>query len=271
MLESVLGHKIFQVDTFTDVAFGGNPAAVCLLDGPTDPRWLQKIAAEFNLSETAFVFKRDEGGYGLRWFTPTIEVDLCGHATIAAAHALFEEGLVPPGEYIRFYTKSGLLMTRLQGNWIEMNFPADIVRKVEIPPMLTEAIGIEPRFVAKGKFDYLVQLSSEAEVRELKPNMELLTGLPVRGIIVTAASGKKGIDFISRFFAPAAGISEDPVTGSAHCMLGVFYRELLGKTEMVGYQASKRGGTVKISMHEDRVLLSGQAVMISKGEVLGIE
>jgi PhzF family phenazine biosynthesis protein len=262
-----VSHKIYQVDTFTNVAFGGNPAAVILLDGPADPRWLQSIAAEINLSDTAFVFEREEGGYGLRWFTPTVEVDLCGHATIAAAHILFEEGIVPEDEYIRFYTKSGLLITRKQGDWIEMNFPVDIIREVEVPPTLATALDFVPKFMAKGKFDYLVECPSEAFVRNLKPDFELLATLPVRGVIVTALSTMEGIDFVSRFFAPGAGINEDSVTGSAHCTLGAFYREILGITEMTAFQASKRGGVVKIAMHEERILLSGQAVMISKGVI----
>jgi PhzF family phenazine biosynthesis protein len=264
-----MAHKIYQVDAFTDKAFGGNPAAVCMLDGPADPRWMQGIATEINLSETAFIFEREEGdGYGLRWFTPSVEVDLCGHATLASGHVLFEEGIVKEDELIRFNTKSGLLTVARNGSWLEMDFPADYPRDADTPAELAGAIGMEPMYVAQTKFDYLVELPSEEVVRTMSPDFGLMREISTRGVIVTAVSTETDFDFVSRFFAPAAGVNEDPVTGSAHCALATFWGDKLGKTELTAYQASRRGGVVKMSLREDRVLLSGQAVMIMKGEVL---
>ncbi len=264
-----MAHKIYQVDAFTDTAFSGNPAAVCILNGPSDPRWMQEIAAEINLSETAFIFKRDEGdGYGLRWFTPSVEVDLCGHATLASGHVLFEEGIVKEDELVRFYTKSGLLTVAKRRGWLEMDFPADHPREADTPPELAGAIGMEPKYVAKTKFDYLVEVPSEEVVENMMPDFSLMREISTRGIIVTAVSTKTDFDFVSRFFAPGAGVNEDPVTGSAHCALATYWSEKLNKTELVAYQASKRGGVVRISLKEDRALLSGQAVMVIKGTVL---
>jgi PhzF family phenazine biosynthesis protein len=266
-----MAHNIYQVDAFTDKPFAGNPAAVCILDGPTDPRWMQEIATEVNLSETAFIFKREAGegsGYGLRWFTPSVEVDLCGHATLASGHVLFSEGLVKENEIVQFYTKSGLLTVAKNGSWLVMNFPADYPRQAGIPAELAGAIGIEPKYVARTKFDYLVEVSSEVVVRDMLPDFGLMREISTRGVIVTAISTKPDFDFVSRFFAPAAGVNEDPVTGSSHCALAAFWGEKLNKTELTGYQASRRGGIVRMSLKGDRVLLSGQAVMIMKGEVL---
>jgi PhzF family phenazine biosynthesis protein len=266
-----MGHRLYQVDAFTDKPFEGNPAAVCIIDGPADPRWMQSIAAETNLSETAFVFKREEsegGGYGLRWFTPTLEVKLCGHATLASGHVLFEEGIVKADELIRFYTKSGVLTVGKKDSWIEMDFPADTVREAETPASLAPALGMEPRYVARTKFDYLVEVPGEDEVRGLKPDFGLLKEISTRGVIVTGLSTMNEFDFVSRFFAPAAGVNEDPVTGSAHCALAVFWAGRLGKTELTAFQASSRGGIVRMSLQGERVLLKGQAVMIMKGEIL---
>ncbi len=264
-----MGHKLYQVDAFTDKPFAGNPAAICILDGPSDPRWMQSVASETNLSETAFVFKRGEGGgYGLRWFTPAVEVKLCGHATLASGHVLFEEGLVKADKLIRFHTKSGILTVGKKGSWIEMDFPADHPRQADVPASLAAAIGMEPRYVARTKFDFLVEVHGEEAVRNLKPDFGLLKEISTRGVIVTGVSTMNNFDFVSRFFAPGAGVDEDPVTGSAHCALAVFWAERLGHTDLTAFQASKRGGIVRMSLKGDRVLLRGQAVMVMKGEIL---
>ncbi len=264
-------HRIYQVDAFTDKPFAGNPAAICILDGPADPRWMQSVASETNLSETAFVFKREEGaggGYGLRWFTPMVEVDLCGHATLASGHVLFEEGLVRADELIEFHTKSGVLTIGKKGSWIEMDFPADTIRQADAPAALAAAIGMEPRYVAQTRFDYLVEVGGEEAVRSLKPDFGLLKEISTRGVIVTGVSIMNDFDFVSRFFAPRVGVDEDPVTGSAHCALAVFWAERLGHTDLTAFQASKRGGIVRMSLKGDRVLLRGQAVMVMRGEIL---
>ncbi len=264
-------HRLYQVDAFTDKPFEGNPAAICILDGPSDPRWMQSVASETNLSETAFVFKREDGeggGYGLRWFTPAVEVKLCGHATLASGHVLFEEGLVKADELIEFHTKSGLLTIGKKGSWIEMDFPADTPRQADAPASLAAGIGMEPRYVARTKFDYLVEVPGEEAVRGLKPDFGLLKEISTRGVIVTGISTMNDFDFVSRFFAPGAGVDEDPVTGSAHCALAVFWAGKLNKTDLTAFQASKRGGIVRMTLKGDRVLLKGQAVMVMKGKIL---
>lgn len=202
---------LFHVDAFTDQPFAGNPAAVCLLPEARDERWMQHVAAEMNLSETAFVL-RQEGGFGLRWFTPKVEVDLCGHATLASAHVLWQEGQVQPGELIRFHTRSGVLQAARSGEQIELDFPLTPEEPVSEPPRLSEVLAVPLRYVGKSRFDYLVEVDSEATLRRLTPNMPLLATLPIRGLIVTSRSEKSEFDFVSRFFAPAAGVNEDPVT-----------------------------------------------------------
>jgi PhzF family phenazine biosynthesis protein len=219
-----------------------------------------------NLSETAFLVPQD-GGYHLRWFTPAVEVALCGHATVASAHVLWQDGHLPEGEQARFHTKSGLLTAdRVAGDWIELDFPAKIATACEAPPELLPALGIaEARFVGKNVFDYLVEIESDAALRALTPDHSTLRRLPVRGIIVTAKSTAPEFDFLSRFFAPGSGIDEDPVTGSAHTALAPYWAGILGKPEMVGYQASARGGVVKVRVVGDRVKLGGQAVTVMTG------
>ena len=256
-----------QVDAFTDRPFSGNPAAVCLLPASRDAEWMQLVAAEMNLAETAFLIRRPDG-FGLRWFTPTCEVDLCGHATLASAHALWEDGQLPAGEPARFHTRSGLLTAERRDGTIWLDFPATPAGPVPVPADLVEGLGAPVRFVGKSSYDYLVELESEASVRALDPDLRRLAGLPARGVIVTAASADPARQFVSRFFAPAAGVPEDPVTGSAHCALGPFWGERLGVTELIGYQASRRGGTVRIRLDGDRVLLGGQAVTVLRGELL---
>jgi PhzF family phenazine biosynthesis protein len=256
---------LLQIDAFASAAFTGNPAAVCFLDEARGDDWMQHIAAEMNLAETAFLEKRDDG-WSLRWFTPAVEVDLCGHATLASAHALWQEGLLGRDETARFHTRSGLLTAKTTGEWIELDFPSTPASPVEAPAGLLDALGAPTRFVGQTPFDYLVEVDSEDAVRALRPDLKMLGRFSARGAIVTAR-GTKGYDFISRFFAPAAGIDEDPVTGSAHCALAPYWAERLGKQEMLAYQASPRGGVVRVRLEGDRVRLGGQAVTIFRGEL----
>lgn len=258
---------LFHIDAFTDRPFAGNPAAVCLLGDDRDAVWMQHVAAEMNLSETAFVQRRPDG-FGLRWFTPKVEVDLCGHATLAAAHVLWTEGAVPAHEAIPFHTRSGGLTARRQGPQIELDFPLIPESPAPEPPGLAEALGAALTYVGKGRFDYLVEVESEAAVRSLTPKFMLLAALPVRGVIVTSRSATPEFDFISRFFAPAAGVDEDPVTGSAHCCLAAYWRKKLHKDEFTAYQASARGGVVRVRVRDDRAILGGQAVITARGELL---
>jgi PhzF family phenazine biosynthesis protein len=262
-----MGLKIFQVDAFTDEPFRGNPAAVCLLPGPVEAQWMQKVAREMNLSETAFVWRLDDG-FGLRWFTPAVEVELCGHATLASAHILWETGLLAPEEPAKFHTLSGMLTASKDSGGIEMNFPATPEEPAGAPPELIEALGVEPRYVGRNIFDYLVEIGSEEKVRNLKPDFPLLRDLPIRGVVVTSVASSPGFDFVSRFFAPRVGVDEDPVTGSAHCSLGPFWADRLGKIEMVAYQASERGGIVRVRVDGDRVYIGGQAVTVLRGELV---
>ena len=255
--------RLLQIDAFTSQAFRGNPAAVCLLDGERDAQWMQDVAAEMNLSETAFLLRRDDGDYSLRWFTPAVEVALCGHATLASAHALYEEhGLTS----LRFQTKSGVLTAERTGNSIELDFPAIYEQRSEAPEGLLESLGVaSPVYVGRNKFDYLVEVASEDEVRALDPDHARLRRIPVRGVIVTSRSAE--YDFVSRFFAPGSGIDEDPVTGSAHCCLTPYWSAKLGKDAMTAFQASKRGGVVRVRLTGDRVKLGGEAVTVLRGEL----
>jgi PhzF family phenazine biosynthesis protein len=260
--------KIYQVDAFTSKAFGGNPAAVCILpeDMPQEAGWMQKLANEMNLSETAFL-QRGADGYNLRWFTPKAEVDLCGHATLASAHILWEFGLLPANDQARFHTRSGLLSAQRKDDWIEMDFPAKLEEPAEALPELSQALGVQPVYVGKNQFDYLVVVASEAEVRNAQPDFGRLQELTVRGAILTARSETPQYDFVSRFFAPAVGINEDPVTGSAHCCLGPYWGQRLtaegkAKDELLAYQASARGGVLRIRLSGERVVLAGQAVTV---------
>ncbi len=262
---------LFHVDAFTDRPFGGNPAAVCLLPEPREAEWMQLVAREMSLSETAFLHpapQEDEGGWRLRWFTPAIEVELCGHATLASAHVLWETGRLPPEEPARFHTLSGLLTAERRDGGIELDFPARTAPEVEPPEGLAEALGIEPRFVGKSRYDYLLEVATEEEVRAAVPDFARLRVLPVRGLIVTAAASAGPYDFVSRFFAPASGVDEDPVTGSAHCTLGPFWAVRLGRSSLLAWQASARGGAVRVRVEGERVMLGGQAVTVLKGRLL---
>lgn len=258
---------VFQVDAFTDKPFRGNPAAVVILSRPKDTRWMQNIAKEMNLSETAFLWPLEEG-YSLRWFTPAVEVELCGHATLASAHVLWEARYLKPRTPARFFTRSGLLTCERQGNWVIMDFPAELAEPAPVPPGLLEALGVQAKFCGRSRFDYLVEVETEEEVRNLHPDFGLLAKLAIRGVIVTAAVRARGYDFVSRFFAPAVGVNEDPVTGSAHCSLGPYWSERLGKKKVKGFQVSPRGGLVRVEVRGDRVLLGGKAVTVLRGELL---
>ena len=259
------------IDAFTDVPFGGNPAAVCLLPAaepwPSDA-WLQNVAREMNLSETAFLTHRDGGEYELRWFTPAVEVALCGHATLASAHFLWESGANAPA--LTFHTrKSGALTAaRTSNGEIELDFPAQPAVACAPPYGLLDALGVKAVAVARNPDDLLVEVATAADVRALKPDFAALAPVDCRGVIVTAASDDPRYDFVSRFFAPRAGVNEDPVTGSAHCCLAVWWGERFGKTELTGFQASERGGAVRVRRDGSRVKLIGRAVTVSRGELL---
>lgn len=257
-----------QVDAFTDQPFGGNPAAVCLLPAARDATWMQHVAQEMNLAATAFLVPRSGDEFDLRWFTPAVELDLCGHATLVSAHTLWQRGVVPPSGAVRFHTRSGVLTAEKQGDWIELNFPATPPTDAAAPPGLAEALGVEPRYVGRSRFDYLIEVDGEQRLRELTPDVARLRTLPVRGVIVTSRATTAGWDFVSRFFAPGSGIDEDPVTGSAHCCLAPYWSPRLGKTTFVARQISARGGTLRIRLDGDRVRLAGQAVTIFSGELV---
>ncbi|MGH7753457.1 MAG: PhzF family phenazine biosynthesis protein [Gemmatimonadales bacterium] len=274
---------LYQVDAFTDKPFAGNPAAVCVLEQARDEAWMQAVAREMNLPETAYLV-RFADGHNLRWFTPGTEVELCGHATLASAHILWEHGYLKKGTAARFYTKSGLLScTRGDDGWIDMDFPAKPATPVEPPAGLAGALGIKPLGVYRNQWDYLVEAESEEVVRTMQPDFGMLATLHVRGTIVTSAASTAPYDFVSRFFAPGVGVPEDPVTGSAHVCLGPFWAERIRrtqhvrKTDFLAYQASPRGGVVRVRLvdskaegtREDRVLLGGQAVTVLHAKLYG--
>jgi PhzF family phenazine biosynthesis protein len=263
-----MGIPIFQVDAFTDEAFKGNPAGVCLLKATAEASWMQNVAAEMNLAETAFPLP-EGNGFRLRWFTPKVEVRLCGHATLATAHVLWEQGILAPGEEARFETLSGLLTARRDGDLIELNFPSRPVRPQ--PPDWAEAVvgalGVKPSFIGMSAEDILIEVADEQAVRSLEPDFAVLRSLPARGVIVTSRSADARFDFVSRFFAPAVGVNEDPVTGSSHCVLTPFWSQRLGKASMTAYQASHRGGVLELRLDGDRVRIGGRAVTVIKGEI----
>lgn len=285
---------IWQVDAFTDRPLTGNPAAVCILPRSGEADWMQRVAAEMALSETAFLVRLEGSSpetvaFDLRWFTPVKEVDLCGHATLASAHVLWESGAVPAGMPIRFLTASGELGARpASGRWIELDFPAEPVQPWTEQPAEEVAAALHaPRErllrVTANRLDLLVELPDETAVRELTPDMAKIAALSCRGVIVTSASSEaasedrrhdpgrdRGYDFVSRYFAPQFGVSEDPVTGSAHCALAPFWIDRLGREPLVGYQASARGGHVRVHRSEDgtRIRLGGQAVTVLRGELV---
>lgn len=259
----------FVVDAFADRAFAGNPAAVVLLPQWKEDTWLQNVAMEMNLSETAFLV-RNESGWDLRWFTPKAEVDLCGHATIAAAIVLGRVGQLADGAAANFSTRSGILTAARRGSRIQLDFPKLDVAPCEAPPGLLEALGAKATYVGRGKFDFMVEVESASALRSITPDFKQLATVSCRGIIVTARSDESQFDFESRFFAPAVGIDEDPVTGSAHCLLAPYWGRKLAKFKMVGYQASARGGIVYVERRGDRVMLEGDGVVFAAGELLAV-
>ncbi|GHE03729.1 PhzF family phenazine biosynthesis protein [Streptomyces alanosinicus] len=261
--------RAFIVDAFTDRPFAGNPAGMCLLDTPADAAWMQQVAAELNLSETAFVHPVGENTYGLRWFTPTVEVDLCGHATLATAHVLYAALGAAFDATLRFETKSGVLAARRHGHrGITLDFPSDPPTAGTVPDRLAKVLGAEPVWTGRASHDLLVELPEAVAVRDLSPDIAALAEFSGRAVIVTAgAPDGADHDFVSRVFAPAAGIPEDPVTGAAHCVLAPHWAGRLGRTELTGVQLSPRGGRVGVTLRDDRVTLLGQAVTVFEGEL----
>jgi PhzF family phenazine biosynthesis protein len=269
---------IAVVDAFTAEPWRGNPAGICVLPATASDEWMQSVAIEMNHAETAFLIKCGESnqdGYDLRWFTPGGEVDLCGHATLASAHYLWETGALAEDEQARFHTRSGLLTAiRLSADgaaWIELDFPSEPVSATETPEGIAAMLGAEPVFVGRNRMDYLVELKDETAVRRLRPDLKQIADLSdrdnVRGIIVTAAATESGTDIVSRCFFPRFHIDEDPVTGSAHCALAPYWIPRLGKQEIVAYQASARGGWLRLRLAGDRVKLRGQAVTTLRGQL----
>lgn len=262
---------LFQVDAFTDTPFAGNPAAVCILSEARETTWMQRVAAEMNLSETAILRPQSDGGYQLRWFTPTHEVDLCGHATLASAHVLWSEGFLAPEAEAQFHTKSGPLTATRNAPWITMDFPTAPAPPVDPPAPLLDALhDPDPLYVGRSDRDILVRLSTEETVQALDPDLSTLATLDTRGVIVTAPTDREDVDFVSRFFAPGVGVPEDPVTGSAHCTLGPYWAEQLDATALTGRQVSPRGGTVRLQLEAptaDRIALSGQATTVLRGRL----
>ena len=259
--------ELHLVDSFTSSAFRGNTAGVCIPDGPADAEWMQQVAAELKHSETAFLFP-EGSAWSLRWFTPAKEIDLCGHATLAAASVLWETGRAPRDKEITFTTASGRLTARMDGDWISMDFPAEPVATSMPVPGLGQALGVEPLYTGRSRFDILVELPLADDVCSLEPDMDALAVIRARGIIVTAASDLPHFDFVSRFFAPSFGVPEDPVTGSAHCSLAPYWGEKLHRTEMTGFQCSARGGSVRVKLAGDRVILGGHTVHVLSGTLL---
>ena len=262
--------SITVVDAFTQVPFAGNPAAVCILKKRRPDAWMQAVAKEMNLSETAFLLPQNEGSYQLRWFTPKVEVKLCGHATLASAHILWEEGYVPETETLRFETLSGILTTeRLESGWIALNFPSQTVTESACPNELRQALHVEPTFVVGNGAVLLVEVASKEVLLGIDPDFDLLLRSGCGRVIVTCrAQPHEPYDFFSRFFAPDAGINEDPVTGSAHCVLGPYWAERLGRTDLKAFQASERGGELRLSIRGNRTILQGRAVTVLRGNLL---
>jgi PhzF family phenazine biosynthesis protein len=262
--------KLFHVDAFSEIPFSGNPAGVCLLDKLIPEYLMQSIATEINLSETAFIIN-ESNGYNLRWFTPKTEVSLCGHATLASSHILWEIKELSESDEIKFYTKSGLLKSKKNGSWIQLDFPTRNIEASDLDNHLNEAIGTTPVFTGKYTAPtgdlYLLELEKEEQIRNLAPDFKLLISCRARAVIVTSRSNTPKYDFVSRYFAPVVGINEDPVTGSSHCILAPYWSGKLNKTTLIGYQASQRGGIIRCTHAGDRVLLEGKAVTIYKAEL----
>ncbi|OGI04475.1 MAG: oxidoreductase [Candidatus Melainabacteria bacterium GWF2_37_15] len=260
--------NFYQVDSFTDKPYYGNPAGVVVLDAQADESWMRKIAEEMNLSETAFVYPISANNYNLRWFTPVAEVDLCGHATLAAAHILWEKEFVKKSEQIRFQTKSGELICCNNDGLIQMDFPKEEASEISVPEELLKGVGVEVLYTGKNRMDYIVEVESEKIVKNLTPDINMLKKAGMRGVIVTSRSDNSEFDFVSRFFAPAVGIEEDPVTGSAHCCLAPYWAKKLNKNQFKALQLSKRQGVLYLELNNDRVKISGNAVTVFEGRIL---
>jgi PhzF family phenazine biosynthesis protein len=260
---------IYQVDAFTDEPFKGNPAGVCLLRGPAEADWMQHVAAEMNLAETAFPLPEGDG-FRLRWFTPKVEVRLCGHATLATAHILWEQGILAPDQEARFHTLSGLLTARRAGDLIELDFPArpPLPKAPAWADAVVGALGIKPVYIGMSAEDILFEAADEETVRSVKPDLATLRTLPARGVILTSRSSDKRFDFVSRFFAPAVGVDEDPVTGSSHTVLVPYWAGRLGRSSFTAFQASARGGILHLRLEGERVRIAGKAVTVIRGELI---
>lgn len=260
--------KFYQVDSFTTKPYSGNPAGVVVLDSAADEAWMQNIAGEMNLSETSFLYLLNENSYNLRWFTPNSEVDLCGHATLAAAHILWEKNLVNKTEEIKFQTKSGELTCKNNDGLIQMDFPKEEAQELSPPAELLSGLGVEGLYTGKNRMDHIIEVDSEETLKNITPDNNLLKKLDMRGVIVTSKSENPEYDFISRFFAPSVGIEEDPVTGSAHCCLAPYWAKKLNKTTFKALQVSKRQGVLYLELATDRVKISGNAVTVFIGYIL---
>lgn len=254
------------INTFTDQPFKGNPAAVCLLTGENDSKWMQRIAKEINMPVTAFV-QSHNGKWKLRWFTPSIEIPICGHGTLASSFFLWDKGYVPRDQQIAYQTKGGLLIAKFVEGMVQLEFPSLREKESAVPDLLIKALSVVPAYVGQNKWDLLVEVQSEEIVRNLKPDIDSIAQLPVRGVIVTSQSDSSEYDFVSRFFSPAQGLDEDQVTGSAHCCLGPYWNRKLDKSIFIAYQASERGGMLKVEVTENTVKLSGHAVTIFEGNL----
>lgn len=260
---------LLQIDAFAAEPFGGNPAAVCLLERPAPTDWMQALAREMNLSETAYLHALDDSSFSLRWFTPACEVDLCGHATLAAAHAVWEWDLKRGDDSARFRTRSGELVCRRDGELIAMDLPACPMREHDEIDAIERVLGVKPQWLGRDSQEKLIALlEDESAVRACSPDLRALKTLPHQGCVVTAPSDDDRFDFVSRFFCPAVGIDEDPVCGSAHCSLGPFWADRLGKNELIAHQVSPRGGVLRVRPSGDRVELAGRAVTVLRAEVL---
>ncbi|EIT84500.1 phenazine biosynthesis protein phzf family [Fictibacillus macauensis ZFHKF-1] len=256
--------RIFHVNTFTDEAFSGNPASVCLLEEAKDADWMQQLAKELATPVTSFI-EPANGHYRLRWFTPTMEISLCGHGTLASAHVLWNNAFAHKSDHLIFQTNIGTIEARFHDDWITLHLPAMAITEVSPPPQLRQVVEEPYEFVGKSALDYVIELSSEEAVRHASPNMEALQQLDARGVIITSASHSPDYDFISRFFSPSQGIAEDAVNGSSHACLGPYWRHKLGKETLLAYQASSRGGWLSLHVTKEKVALSGKALTVFDG------
>ena len=263
-----MGVKIVLVDAFTPSPFGGNPAGVCVLDEARSTDWMALVAREVNAPATAFVRVRGDGAFELRWFSPARELELCGHGTLATAHVLWESGRLDAQCAARFQTQAGTLTAACRNGWIELDFPMTPAAPVAPPPALLAALDVRPRFVGRSRFDYLVEVENEGALVAVRPDLGLLETCDARGAIVTSAADDPQVDFVSRYFAPAFGIDEDPATGSTHCCLAPYWSARLGRSDLVAHQVSARRGIIRTALAGDRVRLSGQAVTVIRGELL---